>query len=677
MSNQFKPFELGRYQCVEELGSGGMAVVYRARLCTVAGFEKSYAIKKIHPHLFSRQNIVEMFIKEALVSSALDHGNIVRVFELNEDDGGYYLVMEYVDGPDLRRVLDEMSFRGEELPWELATYIIMELARALSHAHEKRDEDGLPLRLVHRDLSPSNVLLGWSGDVKLLDFGIAGVFADEGESASGVMAGKYSYMSPEQVRCRRLDGRSDIFGLGVLFYEMISDRPLFKADSIIQTIRKVEEAKVPPIEGLDPLLEEVLLKMLAEDPEARFQTAADVIAALKKILMKRGKAVFEKDLAGYLARLFAKTDSVEERNRSKRANSNEHDFIERSGSDVEEISSVDTDQQSESMDKSRYTSLEVGPSGFSAQKEGDGWIDGEGTVWTLRNRLFLILAVVSILVASGALYIVFSSGETELPQEPISWVSADGSAGNQVYDGGARDAQNQNKEEDKKVAHEGSGSEKLKEHGSSNASGVSGDGGVQADSIQDKEGIASEPVARVMKEKGAEKEGEKIPHILPGGIQIQKVTGARTKGDLDLHSEPKGASVIVGDRVVTQTPVRLKMKDGQVLQVVLNKEGRRLKNEELRMFGDSGRKIKVFLPNVRRKAVKAGPGHTAVSVVCKKSDIHRVYLNGWDTGYNCPVKIRVDPGNNNVAIRIDAEGRLDYKDFRLQTGHTATIEWDD
>jgi len=161
------------------------------------------------------------------------------------------------------------------------------------------------------------------------------------------------------------------------------------------------------------------------------------------------------------------------------------------------------------------------------------------------------------------------------------------------------------------------------------------------------------------------------------GIRLVKIKGKRGAGDLDLHTEPRGAAIIVGKQIVGKTPLRFKMRNGQSLEVVLNKEGRRLRNKELKMFGDSGRKLKVFLPNVRKKVKVARKGGTAVSVSCAHRGIYRVYINGWDTGHNCPAKLPVDAGKNNVARRIQADGRLDYKDFRVHTGQTFSIRWDD
>jgi hypothetical protein len=158
-------------------------------------------------------------------------------------------------------------------------------------------------------------------------------------------------------------------------------------------------------------------------------------------------------------------------------------------------------------------------------------------------------------------------------------------------------------------------------------------------------------------------------------LTVRPARGKRADGDLDLHTEPNGASVIYKGKIVGKTPLRIKMSDGERLEVVLNKEGRRVKRKSLRMFGDSGRKLRVFLPNVRRRSSEASEGQTAVSVRCGSTDVYRVYLNGWDTGHNCPVTLRVEPGRNNVAIRRSGSDRLEYKDFRVHTGERATVEW--
>ena len=173
MDEGFQPFPLGNYRCVRKLGSGGMAEVYLAKLKTIQGFEKTFALKKIHNHLAHSADFSQMFFREARISGTLDHGNIVRVNELNEDKGTYFIVMEYVDGVDLKTLLSFVASLERTIPWDLAVYIVMEIARGLEYAHSNTDANGIPRGIVHRDLSPSNIMISQHGEIKVLDFGIA------------------------------------------------------------------------------------------------------------------------------------------------------------------------------------------------------------------------------------------------------------------------------------------------------------------------------------------------------------------------------------------------------------------------------------------------------------------------------------------------------------------------
>ena len=303
MPDRFSPFRIGRYECVELLGVGGMASVYRARLRTVAGFEKFFALKKIHQHLAQMPQFVEMFIREAKISATLEHGNIVQLIELDAIDGDYFMVMEYVDGVNLRWFLDRLKDRSLTIPWELTVFLISEVAKGLHYAHTLTDPAGKRIGIVHRDLSPSNVMVSRQGQVKILDFGIAKALWDNDKSRSRELKGKYAYMSPEQIHNSKIDARSDLFSLGTIFYEMLSGDPLFDADSIPATIRKVEEAMVPPIAGVEPLIEPILPKLMARDPAGRYESALEVAEVLSRIPAVRGKVVGEMNLARYFAAL--------------------------------------------------------------------------------------------------------------------------------------------------------------------------------------------------------------------------------------------------------------------------------------------------------------------------------------------------------------------------------------
>jgi serine/threonine-protein kinase len=283
----------GRYRLLSELGRGGMGIVYRAVSKGPQGFTRACVIKRIVPHLSSDRGFAQSLIAEARLSGLLVHPGIVQVYELGEVGGEYYLVMEYVDGISLLQATKRCQHVGRPIPAGVACFVVSELAVALGYAHALCDEGGRPLEIVHRDVSPSNVMLGRAGTVKLLDFGIARAanHVRDAETRTGTLKGKFAYMSPEQADGLPIDGRSDLFSLGVLLWEALTLRRLFYASEDLQTLRLVREAKVAPT-GIDAQLDAVLLKTLARDPAARFSSGEELAAALQPIAHRLDGSTF-------------------------------------------------------------------------------------------------------------------------------------------------------------------------------------------------------------------------------------------------------------------------------------------------------------------------------------------------------------------------------------------------
>jgi serine/threonine protein kinase len=282
------PIDFGKYQLVERLGRGGMAEVWKARITGPAGFARTLVVKRILPQLVEDPAFVEMFVGEARLSARLNHANIVTVFELGEFDGEYYLAMEYVRGHDLMTVLRTQAPRGVLSPG-FGACVLREVARGLGHAHALTDEAGHPLRIIHRDLSPSNVMLGFDGGVKLLDFGIAKAMAEANDKSTltGTLKGKLGYMSPEQAEAAEVDHRTDLFSLGVLLFECVTGRRLFKGVHDVATLTLVKAARIPVPSSINrdipPQLDEICLKALARNPDDRYQSAEELAAALDRI----------------------------------------------------------------------------------------------------------------------------------------------------------------------------------------------------------------------------------------------------------------------------------------------------------------------------------------------------------------------------------------------------------
>lgn len=269
---------LGSYQLLYEIGSGGMANVYLA--ChTPTG--RPVAIKRIHPHLAASERFVLMFLDEARIASSLDHPNVARVLELGEDRGEHFLAMEYLHGEHLGQlVAQQIRRRRAPLEPHLGAFIASEVACGLHHAHEARDALGAPLDLVHRDVTPGNIFVGYDGSVKLTDFGIAKARHRITQTQTGSVKGKLAYMSPEQALAHPIDRRTDVFALGVCLWETTVGQRLFKGDNEAQTVLRLTSGKVPPPStrraGYPPALERIVMRALAHDPANRHATALEL-----------------------------------------------------------------------------------------------------------------------------------------------------------------------------------------------------------------------------------------------------------------------------------------------------------------------------------------------------------------------------------------------------------------
>jgi serine/threonine protein kinase len=274
---------VGKYRLIRDLGIGGMARVSLATLEGPAGFSKRYVVKRILPEFARNPQFARMFANEARVAAMLDHPNIVRVFEFDRENGTYYLVMEYVDGASLDQIVRAARKGGVPLGPDFAVEVGLPLARALAYAHSLKLPDGRPLNLVHRDVSPGNVLISRDGAVKLTDFGV--VKSTITTTVAGAVKGKLSYMSPEQITVQNVDHRSDLFSLGVVLYEVATGLRLFRGDSLGATAVRVMRAVVPPPRSVmpdtDPRLEAILMRLLERDPRARYQSAADLLIDLE------------------------------------------------------------------------------------------------------------------------------------------------------------------------------------------------------------------------------------------------------------------------------------------------------------------------------------------------------------------------------------------------------------
>jgi serine/threonine protein kinase len=302
------PSQFGRYTLVERLATGGMAEVFKAKISSAHGFEKLLVIKRILPNLAADRTFVSMFIDEAKLTAQLVHPKIVQVIDFGEVNGRLFIALEFVDGFDALALLRAAAQRQIRLPVPICMFVTMELLDALDYAHNAKDAEGKPMQLVHRDISPSNVFIARRGDVKLGDFGIAHAQERESKTQAGTLKGKYGYMSPEQVLGAPLDGRSDVFAVGVVLAEMLMSKRLFSAPNDLDVLLMVRDGRLDRWDkssgDVPPALDEIVRKALARGISDRYQSAAEFRDALGDLLFQYGLRIGPSDLGRVAADYF-------------------------------------------------------------------------------------------------------------------------------------------------------------------------------------------------------------------------------------------------------------------------------------------------------------------------------------------------------------------------------------
>ena len=293
--------EQQRYRVIKRLASGGMAEVFVAESAGIEGFKKQVAIKRVLPQLSKKEQFIAMFLDEARLSAHLSHSNVVSVFDIGVGDGTYFIVMEFVDGADLKAVMEHHKKINRPVPLEIAVFITAKICQGLAYAHELENLEGQPLQIVHRDITPANVLITKYGEVKIVDFGLAKASSQLAESDAGVIKGKFGYLAPETVLELGVDHRVDIFALGIILWEMLAGKRLFLGDTDFATVRMVREAVVPPLSGINRdvprELEQILGRALSRDQGARYMSARDFGRDLTRFLFRLGRSVNEDDVA--------------------------------------------------------------------------------------------------------------------------------------------------------------------------------------------------------------------------------------------------------------------------------------------------------------------------------------------------------------------------------------------
>ncbi len=310
-----KPLLFGKYCLLERISVGGMAEVFKAKQFGVEGFERLLAVKRILDTIAEDEVFIKMFIDEAKIAGQLNHPNIAQIFDLGKVDGSYFIALEYVSGKDLRTIWEKMASTGDPADIFLACHVVMKVCEALQYAHTKRDAAGNELHIVHRDISPQNILISYEGDVKIIDFGIAKATGKSSQTQVGILKGKFSYMSPEQVRGLHVDSRADIFSLGIVLYELLTNKRLFVGESDFDTLEKIRKVEMSPPTLYNPHipreLEDVVIKALAKSPEERYQSGSELHDALERFMRNQSSYYGTKDLATSMKTAFATSIDLE------------------------------------------------------------------------------------------------------------------------------------------------------------------------------------------------------------------------------------------------------------------------------------------------------------------------------------------------------------------------------
>lgn len=299
----------GRYELLKRIAAGGMGEVYLARQAGFEGFEKLLVVKVLLPNLAEDSEFITMFLDEARIAARLDHPNIGQIYDLGEVDGAFYIAMEYIRGDDVVRLWKQARLKQKPVPMALAARIAADAAAGLDYAHKATGADNEPLNLVHRDVSPQNILVTFDGGVKLIDFGVAKAAGRMSHTTTGTIKGKYAYMSPEQISGADIDHRSDVFALGVVLYEMLTSARLFKRDTEVATLQAVATCDIPPPTSInpkiDPMLADILLKALAQNRDDRYEDAQAFRMALEEWMLAERQPGTAAHLSAYMKELYA------------------------------------------------------------------------------------------------------------------------------------------------------------------------------------------------------------------------------------------------------------------------------------------------------------------------------------------------------------------------------------
>jgi tetratricopeptide (TPR) repeat protein len=314
--SELQPTRFGKYLLLEKLAVGGMAQLYRAKITGIQGFEKLIAIKTILSHLTEEKELLSSFIDEAKLAALLHHQNIVQIYDFGTMENSYFIAMEYLFGKDLRYIFSKSQEKNLPLSNEHALYIMTRICSGLDYAHSLKDFQGKPLNIIHRDISPQNIIVTYEGEIKIVDFGIAKAASQSTITQFGMIKGKIAYMSPEQASGQPIDYRSDIFSTGIILYEMVTGKRMFTGPDTLQILAKVSRAEFEPPEvarsGLPTKVYKILNRALMKEPEDRYQSCGEMLADLEECMFQLSLRPTARGISQYMKELFKEEIAAED-----------------------------------------------------------------------------------------------------------------------------------------------------------------------------------------------------------------------------------------------------------------------------------------------------------------------------------------------------------------------------
>lgn len=628
---KFEPKQFGKYFLLQKLAMGGMAEIYKAKTYGVDGFEKLLVIKRILPHCSADKDFITMLIDEAKLSVLLSHANIVQVYDLGKVAEDYYISMEFIHGVNLRDIM--YRCREDRLPisTDIAVYIASEICKGLDYAHRKTDHNNKPLNIIHRDVSPQNILLSYEGEVKIVDFGIAKAAMNISHTMAGILKGKIAYMSPEQAMGKKIDSRTDIFSVGILLYEMLTGSKLFTGESQFEILKKIRTTLLSPETLPDSIpapLKPVIAKALAHKVDARFQHAGDLQIELTKYLYSTYIDFSPRKLAAFIRKIFTKEITEEQTLAAKEA-------------DVEDLTtSVDREEGAKQMDivhrddtippkraakeavETSDTTTPIAPRADTSTK-----ISGKSPPKVKKGRSILRMTML-LLALAGAAYAA------------VKYVPA-------VRFWELKEPRPETTEEAPRF-----GSLNITSMPSGASVFLDGkDTGRTTPTILEEISIGKDYTIRVEKENFSP--AEKIVHVasperIDVGLELAEPTG-----ELNIITEPSGAAISMdGMPTGLRTPAILRnLPVGKDLRITLSKPG----------FQDFEETINLTSAKPQRLSTRLGPLAPQLGILFINSTPSgaTINLDGKDIDRKTPTNITdLEPKHYQVILRLD-----DFKDW--------------